>query len=419
MNFKVIIKFHCLAVFFLLLGWHTIQGQDIKIYHGRKGETKIIQSLKKPIKVESGTTISIEIVNAHQGLYKYSFTEETFAPDISVLDTGVLIALLNQLIKTSPPPSGAVRVRKSKVDEYLEELKKLASKVKVAQEHVIISDAPEMLLPGNRIDVTKTGYRWLQAKIQELPQHATITKKLERLHKEAKIEASNSSKPFESEIYKSYEVQMLEAVKTLRKIYLDQNSSPIFQHSKQIKDKEVNISLNIEARTKNAKQRQTGKKVVTINVQPYYNRPELEAVPVVNMIWTSNVNRFAIKDGIVVQNDDDGWRFRPGLSLLYNVARFGILKRGGFGVGLGYSPSSDGSQLENLFLTMMVSYADKFRIGVGVGQAQYPKGLKEPAVVGEALPSNIEDIDQLITFEGKLSFFMTFTLFGLNLPIIK
>ena len=214
---------------------------------------------------------------------------------------------------------------------------------------------------------------------------------------------------------------MLGIAKKIETTYMSNKTADIIDYVHTVGDKKATITLKI-TELKNAK----GKRVVnsdnpmiSVTVVPNYQRPVLEVIPLALITYANDVPSFAAKDSIVVEEQGDGFRFRAGGMLLYNVATFGQLKRGSIGFGIGFAISGQDKQLENLFLGTLLSYGDVLRMGFGIGFAQYPHKLNPPASIGSPLPPDLSDLEELIENNRKLSVFFNLSVAGLSLPVIK
>lgn len=69
-------------------------------------------------------------------------------------------------------------------------------------------------------------------------------------------------------------------------------------------------------------------------------------------------------------------------------------------------------QMEELLF--FLSYKKSFGVGIGVGFSEYPGGLKSNAVVGDPLPSDIKDLEELIDHKRRVSGFITFSISGIT-----
>ena len=92
------------------------------------------------------------------------------------------------------------------------------------------------------------------------------------------------------------------------------------------------------------------------------------------------------------------------------------MRQNSFSVALGYaiSPRRE-DRFGNLFIGPLFSHKKSIRFGIGLGLTEAPDRLKDGILVGQPLPNNISDINDIIEYRDKLGFYLTLTITGLSL----
>src|SRR4030095_3946623 len=139
-----------------------------------------------------------------------------------------------------------------------------------------------------------------------------------------------------------------------------------------------------------------------------------EVVPVVNLIFQSNRQKFTLENGIVSSTTDDDAKFNIGAMALMNFASFGDFKEFGVGLGVGYS-IEPGGKASSFFAIPSLSYKNIVRFGFGFGYNMSPVGLKNGAKVGAPLPDDITNIEDVVDYKRKLAAVFTISIAGIKL----
>lgn len=158
------------------------------------------------------------------------------------------------------------------------------------------------------------------------------------------------------------------------------------------------------------------KDIIDLNVviKPLFQRPFIELLPVATVAYSSNVPEYSIVDNVISQRNKDAFKFNAGTLLLFNAVKFGQMREGALGAGIGFNIPKSGNILNSLYISSFLSYRQFLRFGIGVGYTEFPSGLKG-ANVGGQLPSDVENIENILIYDRKLAGFLSLSFVGLKL----
>ena len=414
-----IVKFSSVFLLTIIVWVHPVKAQnivDIFVYHGA-GNTALWNDKEKefisnmPIKKKKGETVSVQIVNPNPLFYTYEIKQNDFEIKEDLPDITALLTAANLLIVGNSEKGMSADI------PYFTTLIALENEIEKAKEIIATSDAPETRKKTD-VDFNSRGLQRAIVRLndkEELsnePGHFNDTKIADNLSKQLK-ETENldptSVKAFTAlnaaYVQKVYEIKAL--VKSVPTVItstftITEKASKIVLIIKPKDPKKEGLARDI-------------KEIVLATVQPFFDRATLELVPVGNVRFANDIREYYLDNKIVKERTKDDVSFVPGFILNANLARFGELKEMAVGLGLGYSISSKNNQFNQFSLSSLFSYRNFLRVGAGVGFSSYPAGLKEGGKVDAALPDNIKNLNDIISYDNKAAFFITFSFTGLKL----
>ncbi|MES1181306.1 MAG: hypothetical protein ABUL44_00780, partial [Flavobacterium sp.] len=203
-------------------------------------------------------------------------------------------------------------------------------------------------------------------------------------------------------------------VKSLKGIFSSSKFATVFSNKFNASTgKKTKITLKIKTKDSSGK-RDVGDFVIT-TIASYYERAAVEIIPIANVVMANNIPRFYIENGIVKQSVKDTIGLTPGFLLNFNLTTFGEAREWAAGIALGYNISKNSNLLQHISLNGIISYRNWGRIGLGIGYTQLPYGLKEGAKVDSPLPSNISDLKNIVSYEGRITGFLVLSFTGLKI----
>ena len=409
--------------------YHGIQGSRIVDYQSDNGIVKSEKTIQS-FQAKKGTKILIRISNANPYFYTYSVSSvdrpNEKLPDLSAL-TSLLSSQITKSENASPPWW----------DDYRSKLQTVEKGLSIAQDIIKNSDVPEAIseLDGN----PEHGFKYAQGQLLKIgtPQNGQIgdptifrlfdgsldlKSSLDSWYNAAKVAADaavgdKDANKFILSVFQKYAGAMLGTKNSINSMFL---------HPAEVKfettvgDNPVTLHLKIKARdTTTTLVRELGDSVVTLNVNPFYDRATVVLAPVAYSIIASNVPSFSIVNGKITRGEDVSARFRAGGFLSITPWNIGSYDQVGIGLGLGFGISTSGSTkfFSDFLFGGTISYRDDIRIGIGYGVAQLPSGLKAPFVEGQSLPTNSSSLDDIIENDYKGAIFILFNITGLNLKL--
>lgn len=424
-------------------------GQDIRIYHGEKAESvflkkndKLENSSKESIRITRSVNgiITINILNPNPFFYNYEIkTEDVEIKDdysdqfadlvklISALPDLVAPTTINPFAARYVAPRGGAAA--TKFDEYQSYILLLNADIKSAKTAIESSDRPETVDEAlKRVsNPSGFGFRSAIATIQGLPASTTRfnSKTLEKDLNDI-LDASIADGTFDSSFniagnaallalykaaFKGLNNQLLGTVNEILKVT---QKDRIIRFQIPVKEnKQTNIKLVItKINDKDSTVRELLSEEVA-TVLPNYVRKTFEVVPVVNLVFQSDRQKFYVENNLVKSAVDDEAKFNIGAMALMNFASFGEFKEFGVGFGIGYSLQTDGST-NSFFAMPSLSYKSIVRIGFGYGYSSAPVGLNNGAAVGSPLPANISNIEDVVDYKRKSAAVLSIAISGLK-----
>lgn len=438
------------AIFSLLFFKQALLSQDIRVYHGEKGESvflkqndKLENSSKENVKIIRGPNgiVTIHILNPNPFFYNYGIeTEDVDIKDDYTDQFAELVKLISALPDLSNPATNPFSARvvgppvraagAPSFDTYQTYIEQLDRELKNAQNIILQSDQPETAEEALKRISNSAGYGFRAAisAIQQLPSGTghfnskSLEKDLSDILETADRDGTFASSlgvaanPALKSLYKSAFLglnnRLVTAIKEILKV-TEKDRIIRFQvpvkENKQTNVKLVITKLNDEG---NGVRELLNEEVAT--VLPFYARKRFQVVPVVNLVFQSSRQKFSLENNTVISTPDDDAKFNIGAMALMNFASFGEFKEYGVGLGIGYSLQPDGKS-SSFFAVPSLSYKDIFRIGVGFGYNLTPIGLKGGAKVGTPLPDNISNIEDVIDYRRRPATVITIAIAGLKL----
>ncbi|MDO1449181.1 hypothetical protein Q0590_23090 [Rhodocytophaga aerolata] len=421
--------------------------QDIRIYHGEISESvflkqndKLENSSRESVKITRGVNgiVTIHILNPNPFFYNYEIkTEDVDIKDDYSDQFAELVKLINalpdvsNLLANSIPVPAAVGGGPSSFDIYKTYLVLLNTDLTNAKSFIEASDRPETVEEALKRVSNNAGYgfRAAVAKIQQnLPsvKGRFNSKSLEKDLNDI-LEQAVSDGTFDASLtlggdatlialFKSAFLglnnQLATAVKEILKVT---EKDRIIRFTVPVKDnKQTNVKLII---TKINAEANTVRELLNEEVAailPLYVRKRFEIVPVVNLVFQANRQKFSIENNLVRSVSDDDAKFNIGAMALMNFASFGEFKEYGVGFGIGYSIQPNG-KASSFFAIPSLSYKDIVRFGFGFGYNLSPVGLTNGAKVDAPLPPNISNIEDVIDYQRKPAVVFTIAIAGIKL----
>jgi len=428
----------------------TLSGQDLRIYHGEKSESVFLrqndrlQNLnRESVTIVRGVDgiVTITVANPNPFFYKYAIKTE----DVDIVDEysnqfADLVKLITSMPEISNHFKSATGARapasnrdSTKFDRYKACLLNLSGEIKSARATIKKSDHPET--PQEAFD-RKTnadgfGFRAAIENIQKIssePGHfnsGTLEKDLNdklqvaiddsSFYTAFNLDGASTSPDLKALFIQAFQELNNNLATSIGKIVDITKQDKIIRFQVPVKDgKRTTVTLVVaKVNASDNVDRELLNEQVAV-VLPLYVRKRFEVVPVVNLIFQGNRQKFSVKDGIVASEQDDDAKFNIGAMALMNFTSFGEFKEYGVGLGIGYSIEPGGSA-SSFFLIPSLSYKSIVRIGFGFGYNLSPVGLKDGATVGAALPANISNIDDVINYKRKPAAVLTIAISGLKL----
>jgi len=417
--------------------YNLASGQDVRVYHGQQSESVYLKpgdnaenSSKEPVAIvrASNGIVTINILNPNPFFYNYEIkTEDVDITDDYSDDFAELVKIIGNLPDLQNAKAAAARVVATKFSNYVNSMKALSEEITEVNTAIQNSDQPETIDEALRRISNPSGYgfRSVIATIrnQDSKGGHFNSKSLKKDLTDA-LEAAIADSSFDTglgvagnsalhNLYASafralnqqYISTVSEILKTAQKDLILRFQVPVKQ------DKKTTIKLVI---TKIKDEDTTVRELLNEDIaviEPRYTRKRFEVVPVVNLIFQSNAQKYYVENKILKSSPDDEAKFNLGAMALMNIASFGDYKEYGVGIGIGYSLELEG-KTNSIFILPSISYKNIVRIGVGFGFTSSPVGLKEGATVGMALPENISDIDDFIDYKRKTAAVISIAISG-------
>jgi hypothetical protein len=409
--------------------------QEVRIYHGANGGTSILrpwdnigsfgstdsaEEIIKPLH----STIDLVVMNANPFLYSYEIKLENLELTDETPDMSILLAALNILypVAASPGvgPAMAHPAKKSAFEKYSDNVGSLREDLIAAQSAIQQSDAPEELL--DVFNHANKGFNLAKKTILNLDaspgrfNSPTLKEDLDKMLASA-IDANSEllegtdDGNLKIEYYKLINAQLTDAVKKIKELA---KSDGVIRFHVTVTDKPQSIRLIIKKKEAlPSLSRDEYDKIIGV-LTPKFKRPVLEIVPTACMAYASDIPEYSIKDNVIAERRTDNFSFKAGAMLLFNLVNFGKYGEGAWGIGLGYNIPKE-NVLESFYLGTLFSYKNLFRVGGGVGFSEFPTGLNDGAKVGDPLPSEIKNISDVVKYEKRPAFFITFSISGLTI----
>lgn len=460
-------RFRCLAIISFLIfhcqfELHAQKEASFLVYHGDSGNSVIfghqvsggefssrgILKDPSPIVLPVGCKVRIRVVNANPYLYSYSIGANEDSSKSSLPDLSGLVALLNTTISNGMVYNAFVRTLSGKKEkesdsntsssawatEYLNAIKKVMTGLQEARKIIAESDKPECFSftagqpCSSSVDV---GFSAAQSRLYRIggddqpafPLFGMSAKQTPAEFLAAAYEKCAKGLPTDDEnaaivlgALKEFSGSLLEAVKSINEKFLRADPT---MFTFVVKEKAFTLSLDVASKTmKPLPARDTGKGVVTLTIVPKFNRSAIELMPMTYITTTFNVPKFSVKNGIVVKGEGETTlKFGAGGVLLFNALNWGQRDERSFGPFLGYGVSKEKKfDFSNVLLGLMFSFEKDFRIGGGFGVANVPMRLPSTLEEGKPLPSSVENLDDVLEYGPKGSFFITISMTGLSIP---
>lgn len=453
----------------------------IRYYHGTPGRSRpityeldhgILETSKNGFVFTRppGSRLCIQVVNAHPILYGYSLATAIDSTPVAIPDASALVAALNGLLgptnATTRPAAGtpATSLTQSAtaaqrelsaaimeslsgrnplvdgppreyntgvawVDAYLKKLGPLYNDVSRAQSIARESDQPEEFSEIEAAPSEGGGFSSAQAWIRALPSTsgrfndpslASEIREWTRIARDSFRNDTTDGGRLQTvllDALNSSAETLLRVRDALRASYTGVPRSQRLCAT--VPNRPMFVTLGVHRRdTATAKARDAGK-LLRVKVNPIYERPVVELIPVAFSVYARRVPSFSLRDGLIERQEGDEFRFRGGFMMLANLKNFQADQSVTFGTGLGFGFFGEKKALSDFLFGFVISYRDLFRTGIGAGLAELPHTIKRPAQVGGPLPPDVGNIDEAVETKKQGALFIIFNMTGLSLPVVK
>jgi len=435
---------YLLSLLFLFLYLQATAQEDISIYHGKRGESTIFLGNKdahtsswkdSTVFIKSkGEKVEIVILNPNPFFYSYEIKMEEFEIADNFPDITELLAAINALPDLQQKAADGSKVFRpappvpaTALQRYQKVISDLSAEIKDVKSKILMSDQPESKEEALTGALAVNGYRMAVQYIKLRPVgkghfnsptlEADLKEYLDAALQDPALTQNVAAAETDrvTEVYaESFTLLDQKLVETINAIKKASNADPVIRFELPFTDKNLKVRLIVKKKDPNTNvERMEFDKLICVMI-PEFDRNVVELVPVVNLSYASGVPEFSVKDGVIVKGQADGFKFRVGAMLLYNFLHWGKFKEGSWGAGIGYNaPQKD--VWNSFYLGSMISYRSQFRFGAGVGFSSYPWQLKENYAEGNALPSNIKNVEDIVEYRRKLSFFISFAISGITI----
>ncbi len=434
-------------IVFLLLLSNLSFSQDVRIYHGEKAESvylkgneNIENASRESVPIIRGTDgiVSICILNPNPFFYKYEIKTE----DVEIVDEysnqfADLVKLLINLPDVSDHFKGITArethtLSESKFTQYRNALENLKGEIEIVKDAIEKSDHPETIREAFDRIANNNGYGFRSAlgtieKQSTKNAHfnsSTLLKDLNELLEAAIKDSSfnlnlslgiKGTNPTLEDLYKEAFMHLnSNLAATINSIIDITKKDRILRFKIPIKEnKNTKVRLIITQINKDDKTIRELIDEEVANVYSLYKRKQFEVVPCIDLVFQESRKKFSVENDLIVSTPDDDAKFNIGAMALVNFASFGAFKEYGIGLGISYSIQTDG-KCNGFFALPSLSYKDIFRIGYGVGYNLAPVGLKGGTKVGDPMPANISNVEDILDYRRKLATVLTISIAGIK-----
>jgi hypothetical protein len=427
--------------------------QVVQLYHGESSIDILfdqynavsgVRGLKNPLIYPQGTTVCLEVRNAHPVLYTYSLdvvvdsTKEQVKGLAEFTKTLISTSGIGEItgLRTETEPARATpRPARPWVADYYNKLKRLRAGLSYAEGIAATSELPEGRedAAGERAG-NRAGLRWAKHELQTADtlkelRDTSLAKTLDELYKASRTaaiddrqksesnEAARSSvkDPTEDDValldgLKNYGTSIVLARDALFKAY--EAAKTTWSDCRVVGKYPFTMSVSVKRKSAGTAKRFEGDKARSVTVTPRYKWPLLEVSPSALYVYSPNAPAFTVQNGIVRQGTDE-FRWRLGTVLVANALPLGEeadVNLGGM-VGLGWLDAKGQTPVDILFGGVM-SVRNLLRIGLGFGSTSRPDHLKAPGVVDQALPAGTTTLDSLVVNRRRVGLFATIMVTG-------
>lgn len=417
-----------ISLILMLLYCHLLKAQSLlKIYHGSGKESRIFNEnnlvVKNPkIKMKQGEVLTIEVLNPNPLLYSYKLKYENFSVESEDKAITDLLVLFNTILSTRVGiGTAAFSVLALNTNKYKEAINTLVKDINQAKEHIRESDKPE--LPDEALALRRNaGLRNAIDQIASMSSSEFQFNNLNLLKDLNELSEKSGLDNVEKEAFKLLNSSLVEKVNEIKRNTNRQTITTIWVNEIKATDSTTKIKLIFSKLDKSNNSlirdgnTDSGYEMDLGTIIPYYKRATLELIPVANIIFSNKVKEFYLENKIIQTRLKSKTTITPGMVLNINLIKFGERDEMSFGIGPGFKFNTAGDLFENFYISTLFSYKNFIRVGAGFGFAQFPSEvLKDGGIIGQPLPNNISNLNNLLTYEEKPSIFLTISFTGLNL----
>lgn len=389
----------------------VLDPETVSIFHAMPSVIQYDEkSRAKKIKIiaPEGSTIHIQIQNTNPWLYQYGTSLKEVELKDDMPNISELLLALNEINFQLPiaafQRAGVLypAVYTQNLNPYLNAIQELKVDIETVKKIIEESDDTKENIPFYirkiKAEVSSNKNRFLD---DELKKHLDETLK-------SNFKPTGPEQEIVLDAFLAQAKYYSDVVSDIRKI-LDRKHS--FSVEYKISRKTMVIAV-IASPLKGVKAERDVDTIATIIIRPYITS-SWELLPTANFVYTESGKKYGVEDGKITQRPGESVTPKLGMFLVRNIWNWGASKeiRTGIGVGFALKPTKDQKILDNLYAGYFVNMYDQLRLGFGVGWAQVPSGLNT-GVVGEALPKDVSNIDDITSFSRKPAAFLSITLFG-------
>jgi hypothetical protein len=421
---------------------------DYTFFHGAKDFTRSgfvvpadndglrrTESRIRRLTLPTGSKVCVNIVNAHPVNYSYSLgtTVDSTGPSLPDLkkDTTSALYFLFQAAagKTAKnfdqaamdSADAALKTDLKPIAKLLERVGALKQDLDEAKEYAQKSDIPERLqeLNADHLELS-AGYRFGKyGMTQKLPKDEgrfrdpdlakTFAGWVKATRDDAAVKGDKKLAALVDAL-DGYVKSLIDQVQQLRKAYAEGDSEATVCGV--VGAGVTTFELKIAKKDTTAAKRDAGTAIdARIVVEPSYEREAVSIHPLAVGVLSSGVSSFSVDaQGVLRAVERKGdMQFRIGALFDINLLNFGSANRIGLGAGIGAASGGTAQPLSDVFFSVIVSFMDKARVGLGIGASWVPTSIKG-GIVDQPFSLEGKKLDDLIERSPQQALYLAFIL---------
>lgn len=408
---------------------------SVIVYHGTPGTSRVLKSQDSSvnlsdilIRVKPNTTLTVILPNWNPTLYEYSLSTKIDSSKVALADLSKYSKALSGIFpKTSdnpfgnlhfvlPAPPPAPPTTPTPFENFVNDIQNLQKDILDAESKISNSDALGSTSVASNADPTG-GYKNLLDHVKKMKKDPlrfqdpnlkkNIENKIQRLKTATPPPTAN-----EVIVAESYATNLLKS----RNDILEALKKPVVGRlTAKIGTYKTKIKIKAKARMKGVSVSRDTSEFITINVVPDYDRHTFEIVPIGIIGSPGKIKQYEIKSDTIrlASEKKRAILSRVGVALLMNFEKRGYPEKDlaiGFGPTLGFFGSDD--TLSDFGATLMMSYRDYFRFGVGYGYSRVPTDLKNDNMVDMPVKDGTK-LEDALSNEWKRLFYFSLAFTGI------